>query len=255
MAAYNAGFGAVLRGVTRYNTERPGSLTTRTRPAVGHGAARAWRWPRPSSAATASASTTSTSPRPWPGRGHGAQIRAAPHRGQLPRGVSVEGAASRSSTRSCARTAPRRPSRLRAARALGHGQLLLAVRFGQLRDGIATTPTRSTGRFEDIATNHASPGASWPTSTASRKSARFRGGTVLVVLRVSAEEKQKNRAKAAEEFYALKPAACAGRRAMLVAVPDKDLALPGTRRVFYRAWSRATPRAAWPRPLACHATT
>ncbi len=118
----------------------------------------------------------------------------------------------------------------------GTGQLF-AVRFGQLRKDWDRYDTYVVGhgeRFEDIATIHGIARRKLAELNGVEEEADVRGGTVLVVPRVSADEKQKNRAKAEAELHASGSPPAQEDEAMLVAVPDKDLVLPGTRRVFYR---------------------
>lgn len=61
----------------------------------------------------------------------------------------------------------------------------------------------------------------------------IQGGTVLVVPRISAEAREKNRAKAKAKLQSSGPDQKDGEQ-MIVAVPDKDATIPGKKRVFYR---------------------
>lgn len=70
----------------------------------------------------------------------------------------------------------------------------------------------------------------------------IQGGTVLVVPRISAEAREKNRAKAKAKLQASGPDQREGEP-MIVAVPDKDATVPGKKRVFYRVVSGDTLRA------------
>jgi LysM repeat protein len=62
---------------------------------------------------------------------------------------------------------------------------------------------------------------------------------VLVVPRISADAREKNRAKAKTNLHASGPDQKEGEP-LIVAVPNKDLTVPGKRRVFYRVVSGDT---------------
>lgn len=238
MAAYNAGFGAVLRAVTRYNTNDfwelseyenalpwgtvlyvpkalAAAIVGRNRALFGFDdldepAPLAW--------------DEVTVPKSVPLR---TVARAA--------GVSVEAVEELNPQLRKNRTPPTiQGYTLRVPR--GTGQLF-AVRFGQLRKDWDRYDTYVVGhgeRFEDIATIHGIARRKLAELNGVEEEADVRGGTVLVVPRVSAEEKQKNRARAEAELYASGSPPAVDDEPMLVAVPDKDLVLPGARRVFYR---------------------
>jgi membrane-bound lytic murein transglycosylase D len=91
-------------------------------------------------------------------------------------------------------------------------------------------------RLEDVATTY---GISLPQlrklNGISRES-EIEGGTVLVVPRISAEAREKNRAKAKANLHASGPDQKEGEP-LIVAVPDKDLQVSGKKRVFYRVVS------------------
>ena len=61
----------------------------------------------------------------------------------------------------------------------------------------------------------------------------IQGGTVLVVPRISADAREKNRAKAKSKLQSSGPDQKDGEL-MIVAVPDKDATIAGKKRVFYR---------------------
>ena len=61
----------------------------------------------------------------------------------------------------------------------------------------------------------------------------IQGGTVLVVPRISADAREKNRAKAKSKLQSSGPDQKDGEQ-MIVAVPDKDATIAGKQRVFYR---------------------
>src|SRR5690606_28135762 len=89
-------------------------------------------------------------------------------------------------------------------------------------------------RFEDVATIHGISRRKLADLNGVEQEADVRGGTVLVVPRIGAAEKQKNRARAEQDLYASGDPRPASDEPLLVAVPDADLHLPGKRRVFYR---------------------
>ncbi|MCG8417816.1 MAG: LysM peptidoglycan-binding domain-containing protein [Proteobacteria bacterium] len=114
---------------------------------------------------------------------------------------------------------------------------LFAERFPQLRgdwDRYDAYVVAHGERFEDIATMY---------SISRRKLARLngiehvsevRGGTVLVVPRTSEADKKRNLKRARQDLYTSgSPRGREGDK-LIVAVPDKNLRVAGKRRVFYR---------------------
>lgn len=96
-------------------------------------------------------------------------------------------------------------------------------------------------RFEDVATTFGT------TVYALRKlnnvgaESEITGGTTLVVPRISEEARAKNKAKARAKLQSSGPDQREGE-AMIVAVPDKDAVVPGKKRVFYRVVAGDTLR-------------
>ena len=112
-----------------------------------------------------------------------------------------------------------------------------AARFPQLRgewDDVDVYVARHGERFEDIATEFGVSPAKLRELNDITTEAEVRGGTVLVVPKVSAAERAENRKKADENLYASGiPRGEPGEK-LLVAVPDPALEVPGRTRVFYR---------------------
>jgi membrane-bound lytic murein transglycosylase D len=238
MAAYNAGYGAVLRAVTRFNSNDfwelaeyenalpwgtvlyvpkalAAAIVGRNRAVFGFGdidAPPSMAWDEVTVPQSVTLRTVA---------------RAA--------GVSVESIQELNPQLRRNRTPPTIQGYvLRVPRGTGP---LFAVRFGQLRkdwDRYDTYVVAHGERFEDIATIHGTSRRKLAELNGVEQESDVRGGMVLVVPRVSAEEKQKNRAKAEQELYASGDPAPAPDEPLLVAVPDKDLHLPGKRRVLYR---------------------
>ncbi len=120
---------------------------------------------------------------------------------------------------------------------------LFAARFPQLRgdwDRYDAYVVRHGERFEDIATMHGIARYKLRKLNAITHESEARGGTLLVVPRVSAENKKKNLEKAKKKLYASGvPRGKKGDR-LLVAVANKNLRVRGKRRVFYRVVSGDT---------------
>jgi membrane-bound lytic murein transglycosylase D len=238
MAAYNAGYGAVLRSVTRFNTNDywelceyenalpwgtvlyvpkalAAAIVGRNRALFGFEDLEgppAMAWDEVAVPQSVSLRTVA---------------RAA--------GVSVESIQELNPQLRRSRTPPTIQGYvLRVPRGTG---ALFAARFGQLRkdwDRYDTYVVAHGERFEDIATIHGIARRKLAELNSVEQEADVRGGTVLVVPRISAEEKQKNRARAEQDLYASGDPPPAEGEPLLVAVPDADLHLPGKRRVFYR---------------------
>jgi membrane-bound lytic murein transglycosylase D len=238
MAAYNAGYGAVLRSVTRFNTNDfwelaeyenalpwgtvlyvpkalAAAIVGRNRALFGFDdidAAPPMAWDEVAVPQSVSLRTVA---------------RAA--------GVSVESIEELNPQLRRNRTPPTIQGYvLRVPRGTG---ALFAVRFGQLRkdwDRYDTYVMAHGERFEDVATIHGIARRKLAELNGVEQESDVRGGTVLVVPRISAEEKRKNRARAEEELYTSGDPPAAPGEPLLVAVPDAELQLPGKRRVFYR---------------------
>jgi membrane-bound lytic murein transglycosylase D len=115
-----------------------------------------------------------------------------------------------------------------------------AARFPQLRgewDLYDAYLVRHGERFEDVATTHGLTVKKLRELNGLDSDREVEGGTVLVVPRVSDGDKQANRRKAEESLYSAgEPAGDPGEK-LLVAVPDPDFKVPGKQRVFYRVVS------------------
>jgi membrane-bound lytic murein transglycosylase D len=91
-------------------------------------------------------------------------------------------------------------------------------------------------RFEDVATTYGISTAQLRKLNGVSRESEVEGGMVLVVPRITAEQREKNRAKAKANLHASGPDQKEGEP-LIVAVPDKDLQVEGRRRVFYRVVS------------------
>ncbi len=88
-------------------------------------------------------------------------------------------------------------------------------------------------RFEDVATTFGMSTSSLKRLNAVEHEAEITGGTVLVVPRISAEQRDKNRAKAKAKLLASGVDHKEGDD-LIVPIPDKDFSIEGRKRVFYR---------------------
>ena len=238
MAAYNAGYGAVLRSIARYNTNDFWRL-------LDYESALPWESsiyvPKALAAAIVGrnrqlfgfADVVPAPPMAWDevsvptsvalavvARAAGTDLRAIadlnPHlvRGRTPPGI-----------KSFAVRIPR-----------GRRDQF-AARFPQLRaewDLYDAYLVKHGERFEDVATLHGITVKKLRELNGMDSDREVEGGTVLVVPRVSDAEKQANRAKADESLYAAgEPEGKAGDK-LVVAVPDPAFTVAGKQRVFYR---------------------
>ncbi len=89
-------------------------------------------------------------------------------------------------------------------------------------------------RFEDVARTHGVSSARLRAMNGVRHVSEVRGGTVLVVPRIDAAEKEKNRRLAEDDLYHSDVVPGGPDEPLLVAVKDKDLEIEGRRKVFYR---------------------
>lgn len=114
---------------------------------------------------------------------------------------------------------------------------LFAERFAQLRGDWDTYDAYVVShgeRFEDVATAHGISRHKLAQLNGISHESEVGGGTILVVPRVSEADRQKNLARAKESLYTSgDPKGQPGDK-LLVAVPDKDFRVAGKRRVFYR---------------------
>ena len=94
-------------------------------------------------------------------------------------------------------------------------------------------------RLEDVATTYGISVSKLRRLNDISRDSEIEGGTVLVVPRISAEARAKNRAKAKANLRASGVDHQEGDE-LIVAVPDKNLQIPGTQRVFYRVVSGDT---------------
>lgn len=89
-------------------------------------------------------------------------------------------------------------------------------------------------RFEDIAKTHGLSPRSLRELNGARDVVEIRGGTTIMVPVVDAEAKARWAAEAEEDLYRSELTPAPPGEPMLVPVPDKDFAVPGKKRVFYR---------------------
>jgi len=88
-------------------------------------------------------------------------------------------------------------------------------------------------RFEDIATTYGVSTYALKRLNSVKHESDITGGTVIVVPRISAEQRAKNRAKAKHKLHTSGADQRDGE-ALIVPVPDKDFVVAGKQRVFYR---------------------
>ena len=96
-------------------------------------------------------------------------------------------------------------------------------------------------RFEDVATTFGLSTFALKRLNDVDGEAEIHGGTVLVVPRISEDQRTKNRAKARAALHASGNDQKPGEP-LLVPVPDKDAAIAGKQRVFYRVVAGDSPR-------------
>jgi len=94
-------------------------------------------------------------------------------------------------------------------------------------------------RFEDVATTFGISLAQLRKLNDVSRESELEGGTVLVVPRISEEQRAKNKAKAKAKLLGSGIDQKDGEQ-LIVAVPDKDLTIEGKQRVFYRVVSGDT---------------
>ncbi len=131
------------------------------------------------------------------------------------------------------RTPPGRTFVVRVPR--GGGEQF-AARLGSTRGDWDKFDTYVVGygeRFEDVATQFGLSKGKLKTLNEIEHEAEVTGGTILVVPRLGEAERKKNLAKAQDELYGSGVDHRPGE-ALIVAVPDKDADEDGKRRVFYR---------------------
>jgi membrane-bound lytic murein transglycosylase D len=94
-------------------------------------------------------------------------------------------------------------------------------------------------RLEDVATTYGISLAQLRKLNAIDREAELEGGTLLVVPRVAADIRDKNKAKAKAKLLGSGVDAKDGEK-LIVAIPDKDFVVPNKQRVFYRVVSGDT---------------
>ncbi|MEP6860442.1 MAG: LysM peptidoglycan-binding domain-containing protein [Deltaproteobacteria bacterium] len=94
-------------------------------------------------------------------------------------------------------------------------------------------------RLEDVATTYGISLAQLRKLNAIDREAELEGGTMLVVPKVAADVRDKNKAKAKAKLLGSGVDAKDGEK-LIVAIPDKDFVVPNKQRVFYRVVSGDT---------------
>jgi membrane-bound lytic murein transglycosylase D len=236
MAAYNAGYGAVLKGIARFNTNDFWALLDYEN---------ALPWESSIYVPKAIAAAIVGHNREVFGFG---DIKDAPAEAwddvTVPTSITLGTIASAAgaSVDEIKRLNPhlRRgrtpPGRAFVVRVPKGGGEQFAARLGGLRGDWDKYDTYVVGygeRFEDVATQYGISKSKLRTLNEIDHEAEVTGGTILVVPRVSEVDRKKNLEKAKDELYGSgvdhKPG-----EALIVAVPDKDAHEDGKRRVFYR---------------------
>ena len=117
---------------------------------------------------------------------------------------------------------------------------LCAERFPQRRgdwDKYDAYVARHGERFEDIATTYGLTRKQLAELNGITDAAEVRGGTVLVVPRITAEQRRENRTRAEADLYRSSVPRGGEDDPLIVAVPDKQLRVEGRKRWFYRVVS------------------
>lgn len=238
MAAYNAGYGAVLRSVARYNTNDFWEL-------IEHENALPWGAslyvPKALAAAIVGRNralfgfdeVNERPPMTW----DQVSVPKSVPLGTVARaaGVSLETIQELNPQLRRNRTPPTIQGYVIRIPA-GTGALF-STRFAQLRgdwDQHDAYVVSHGQRFEDVATIHGISRRKLAQLNGIEHESEVRGGMVLVVPRVSDEDKQRNRDKAEQELYTSGVPPAPEDEPLLVAVPDRDARVPGRKRVFYR---------------------
>ena len=244
MAAFNAGYGAVLRGVARYNTNDLWQL-------IEYENALPWGTmhyvPKAVSAAIVGRNRAlfgfddigEAPPMEW-------------DTATVPKSVSLAVVA-RAAGASVETIEELNPQLLRnrtpptidgyVVRIPAGSRALFAERFAQLRgdwDRMDAYVVAHGERFEDIATRYDISRHRLATLNGIEHVSEVRGGMVLVVPRVSEEEQQRNQEEAEADLYTSGPLPSEDGEPLIVAVPDADFTIPERKRVFYRVVSGDT---------------
>jgi membrane-bound lytic murein transglycosylase D len=236
MAAYNAGYGQVIRAIARYNTNDFWQL-------LGYENALPWESgvyvPKALAAAIVGHNREvfgfdklkAKTPEAWDDV-------------KVPASVSLSTIAKAAgcSVDDLRRLNPQlRRNRTPAGRAYvvrvpDGGSERFATKFPTLRgdwDGYDAYVVAHGERFEDVATEFGISKSNLRKLNEIESDAEITGGTVLVVPRVGADTRAKNKTKARESLYASGVDQKAGEP-LIVPVPDRDAVVQGKKRVFYR---------------------
>ena len=236
MAAYNAGYGAVLKAIARFNTNDFWAL-------VDYENALPWESgiyvPKALAAAIVGhnlatfgfADLDTGAPEAW----DDVTVPSSIALGTLAKaaGCRVDDLQRLNPQLRRNRTPPGRSFVLRVP---AGGGAAFATKLGQLKgdwDDVDTYVARYGERFEDIATQFGISRQKLRQLNDLDHDTEVTGGSILVVPRVSAAQRTKNLAAAADELYGSGVDHRPGE-ALIVAVPDKDADVAGRRRVFYR---------------------
>jgi membrane-bound lytic murein transglycosylase D len=118
-----------------------------------------------------------------------------------------------------------------------------AKTFPQLRgdwDGFDAYVMRHGERFEDVAKTHGITPRKLRELNGVTDLTEVRGGTIIVVPKLDDDERARNKKAADDDLYHSEITPGGPDEPMLVPVPDKDFALAGMKRVFYRVVSGDT---------------
>lgn len=237
LAAFNAGYGAVIRSIARYNTNDfwqlleyenglpwessiyvPKALAVAI---VGH-----------NREAFGLGDVTPRAPEQW----DDVTVPTSVKLGVIARaaGCGVDDLERLNPQLRRGRTPPGKSYVVRVPR--GSGERFAAT-FPQLRgdwDGHDAYVMAHGERFEDVATMFGVSRRSLMSLNEIDHESEVGGGTVLVVPKISAEERARNQAKAQADLYVSGVDGGKDGEPLIVPVPDKDADVPGKRRVFYR---------------------
>ncbi len=238
LAAYNAGYGAVLRSVARYNTNDYWQL-------IRYENGLPWGTSLYVAKALATAivgrnrqrfgfdSVEPAKPVVWDSVSVPKSLSIAVIARAA--GVSVETIERLNPQLRRGRTPPSRQDYV--VRVPQGSAQVFAARFPQLRgdwDRYDAYVVAYGERFEDVATIHGLSRRKLARLNGVEHESEIRGGMLLVVPKVSAEEKARNRAVAQADLYQAGDPPGEADEPLLVAVPDLSTKIPGTKRVFYR---------------------
>lgn len=236
MAAYNAGYGAVLKGIARYNTNDFWAL-------LSYENALPWESsiyvPKALAAAIVGhnlgvfgyADVDPGKPERWDDVAVPSSIPLA----TIARAAGCELADVKRLNPHLQRNRTP-PGREVVVRVPAGGGATFAAKLGQLRgdwDDVDTYVVRYGERFEDVATQFGVSTKKLRALNEIEHESEVGGGSLILVPRVGAAERKRNLAEAADSLYGSGVDHRPGE-ALIVAVPDPDLVIEGKRRVFYR---------------------